>query len=163
MYWMYVNPFWHEDRLMSSALGPDECRRRLKVAANGEASISRLWIRRGDANFAETGPRVGSLFEMHVGVKVTAAPASGSLLRLRFSAGIVSPIIFSLISAGCLLAFVWAAMSLISSRAWIPGYGAGLLAVLVPVLWILAFRSSAPRDEDDIWNFVAGAVDGKSA
>jgi hypothetical protein len=160
---MYVNPFWHEDRLMSSALGPDECRRRLKLAANGEASIRWPWIPRGDVNFAETGPRAGSLFEMHVGVKVTAAPASGSLLRLRFSAGIVSPILSCLISAGCLLAFAWAAMSLISSRAWIPGYGAGLLAILVPVLWVLAFRSSAPRDEDELWSFVAGAVDGKIA
>ncbi len=163
MNWMYVNPFWHDDRLMSSALGPDECHRRLKVAADAEAGISRLWIGCGDANFAETGPRAGSLFEMHVGVKVAAAPATGSLLRLRFSEGLVSAILFCLISAGCFVAFAWAAVSLISLRTWTPGYGAGLLAVLVPVLWVLAFRSSASRDEDRLWNFVAGAVDGKGA
>jgi hypothetical protein len=163
MNWMYINPFWHDERLMSSALSPDECRRRLKVAADGEGGIRRLLIRRGDVNFAETGPRAGSLFEMHVGVKVTAAPASGSLLRLRFSEGLVSAIVFCLISAACMLALVWAASSLISSRTWMPGYGAGLLAILVPVLWVLAFRSSASRDEDRLWSFIAAAVDGKSS
>ena len=163
MNWMYVNPFWHDDRLMSSALATDECRRRLKVAANGEAGIRRLLIGRGDVSFAETGPRAGSLFEMHVGVRVTAEPAAGSLLRLRFSAGIVSATLFCLISAGCLLAFAWAAISLVSSRNWIPGYGAGLLAIVVPVLWVMAFRSSASRDEDNLWNFVARAVDGRIA
>jgi len=162
MNWMYVNPFWHDDRLMSSALSPDECRRRLKMAPNGGSGINRLWLGRG-LNFAEAGPRTGSLFEMHVNVTIAAAPVSGSSLRLRFSAGFLSATIFCLASAGCVVAFAWAALSLVSTRSWIPGYGAGLLAILVPVLWILAMRSSAPRDEDDLWDFIAAAVDGTAA
>jgi hypothetical protein len=163
MNWLYWNPFWHEDRLMATVLNPDECRRRLTNPPDSWPGITRIWIGLGDVNFAETGPRTGSLFEMHVGVKVTAAPDSGSFLRLRFSAGIISAIVLSVAFAGCLLAFAWAAVSAISFRNWIPGYGAGLLAIFVPPLWVLALNSSASRDEEHLWNFIAGAVDGKRA
>jgi hypothetical protein len=163
MSWMYVNPFWHEDRLMSSQLDPDECRRRLKAAPTSRIGIMRIRIARGDFNFAESGARFGSLFEMHVRVVVTQPSASGSVLRLQFSGGLVSGLVFSAVSVGCVGAFLWAATNLLSGSAWSPIYGAALLAILVPPLMVLALRAEAPGARGDLWDFIAEQVDGHPA
>jgi hypothetical protein len=160
MNWMYVNPFWHEDRLMSSQLDPDECRRRLKASPTSRIGIMRIWLTRGDFNFAETGARFGTLFEMHVRVDVTQPSDSGSVLRLRFSGGLVSALLLCAVSAACVGAFLWAATTLLSGSAWNPIYGAGLLAILVPALLVLALRAEAPDAKGDLWDFVAEQVDG---
>jgi hypothetical protein len=161
MSWMYVNPFWHEDMLMSSQLDPEECRRRLKAAPNSRMGIMRIWLARGDFNFAESGARFGSLFEMHVRVDVTQPSASGSVLRLQFSGGLFSALLLCAVSAGCAGAFLWAATTVLSGSAWNPIYGAGLLAILVPALLVLALRAEAPDAKGDLWDFVAEQVDGQ--
>lgn len=159
---MYVNPFWHRDALMLSDLTPDECRRRLRIAPTDANDVGRLWIGRGDVNFYDhPSPRGGSLFEMHVRVKVSAGQSAGSQLRLRFSGGVGSAIVLSVVAVGCAAAFLLVLANLLSGAAWVPFDGAGLLAILVPILLVLALRAEAPDDQRDLWNFVAAAADGR--
>ena len=163
MDWTYVNPFWHSDTQMTTGLGPDECRSRLEAAPTSPRSIRRIWLARGDFNFAQTGPRLGSLLEMHVRVDVTQPAAPGSVLRLRFSAGLTSAVVMCLVAVGCAAAFLWAASSLLLGSGWTPLHAAALLAILVPVLLVLALRSSAPGAEQDLWDFVAEQVEAEDA
>jgi len=157
----YVNPFWHRDRVMVSDTDPGECRRRLRAAPTSLDTVGRLWIGRGDVNFcANPNSRMGSLFEMHVRVTVAPKEDSGSLLHLRFSGGVGSAIALSVAAAGCALAFVWALHSVVSGAPWRPIYGGALLAILLPILLVFAFRSEAADDEQDLCNFIAGQVGG---
>lgn len=162
MNWTYINPFWQRDDLMHSKLSPDECRQRLKDAGRDVGSVvQREWLARGDATFHKPGYRLGPLFEVHVRVSVLPAEGGSSRLHLRFSGGIGTAIAQILIAVVCLAAFLWAVTQLVGGGAWNPGYGAGLLAIVIPVLLVLALRSSAPGDEDDLWQFVADQVEGE--
>ncbi len=80
---------------------------------------------------------------------------------LRFSGGLGTAVAQILIAPACLAAFLWAVTQLVGGRVWNPGYGAGLLAIVVPVLLALALRSSAAGDEDDLWQFVSYQVEGE--
>lgn len=162
MDWTYINPFWHSDTQMATGLDPEECRRRLKAAPTNLRIIRRIWLARGDFNFAQTGPRMGSLFEVHVRVDVTQPAPPGSVLRLRFSGGLISAVAQCGVVVGGAAAFLWAVLSLLSGSGWTPLHGAGLLAILVPVLLVLALRSSAADGERDLRDFIAEQVEGRA-
>ncbi|TMC52557.1 MAG: hypothetical protein E6J20_11540 [Chloroflexi bacterium] len=166
MNWAYLNPFWREDRVMVSDLDPEQCRRRLKEADTSIFTVARLWVGRGDANFYEGGVgagRAGSLFEMHVRVKVSPAAGNSSRLDLRFSGGLGSAVLMSVATLFCVWAFGWALLKLAGGSGWMPIYGAGLLSLLVPALLVLALRSEAPHDREELWKFVADQVEGRPA
>jgi hypothetical protein len=147
------------DRLMFSALGHDECRNRLRSARASD--FPRIWLVRGDATFYKAGlPRYGSMLEMHARVTVSPGETGPTRLKLRFSGGAGSAMLLALVDLVCLGAFVLAVTSLLTA-GWSPGVGAGLFAVLIPVLLVFALRSDAPDDQDELWQFVASQVEGR--
>ncbi len=146
---------------MVSELNPDECRRRLKEAPTSQSNMARLWVGRGDANFAKVGVRTGSLLEMHVRVSVKPSVGGESQLLLRFSGGMGTAIVLSMLIVGCIGAFSWALLGLARGGGWVPIYGAALLSILVPILWVLALRAAASDDEHELWTFVADQVGGR--
>jgi len=163
--WRFLNPFWRVDRVMRSSLRPDECRLKLKKAPTSITGVARLWLGGGDAAFYRGGVgamKAGSLLETHVRVDVAQAAAGGSELRLRFSWGTTSSLLLVGIIAAGLVMFGLAVAGLSSSRSWQPIYGAGLLAILVPVLLIGALRAEAPGAMDELWEFVAKQVGGRA-
>jgi hypothetical protein len=144
---------------MTSSLGHDECRNRLRGANAGD--FPRLWVARGDATFDKAGlPRYGSMLEMHARVTVSRGESGPTTLRVRFSGGIGSALLLALVDVACLGAFVWALTSFVTA-GWSPGVGAGLFAVLIPPLLVLALRSDAADDQDQLWQFVESQVDGR--
>jgi hypothetical protein len=144
---------------MTSPLGHDECRNRLRGAKSDD--FPRIWLGRGDATFYKAGlPRYGSMLEMHARVTVSPTESGPSTLRLRFSGGSGSALLLAMVDVGCLGAFVWALTSIVTS-GWSPGVGAGLVAILIPLLLVLAMRSDAPNDQDELRQFVAGEVEGR--
>lgn len=163
--WRFLNPFWRVDRVMRSSLRPDECRLKLKKAPTSITGIARLWFGGGDAAFYRGGAgamKAGSLLETHVRIDVAQAAAGGSELTLRFSWGIGSSLLLvGIIAAGAVL-FGLAVAALSTSRSWHPIYGAGLLAILVPVLLMGALRAEAPGAMDELWEFVAKQVGGRA-
>jgi len=54
-----------------------------------------------------------------------------------------------------------ALLKLAGGGGWMPIYGAALLSLLVPVLLVLALRSEAPHDREELWKFVADQVEGR--
>jgi hypothetical protein len=149
------------DRLMTSSLGHDACRKRLRDAKAGD--FPRIWLARGDATFYKAGlPRYGSMLEMHARVTVSLSESGPATLRLRFSGGMGSALLLALVDVACVGAFVWALTSFVTA-GWSPGVGAGLFAVLIPVLLVLALRSEVLDDQDELWRFVASQVDGREA
>jgi hypothetical protein len=159
--WKYLNPFWHEDQVIASPLGPDECRRRLKAAPASRTTIGRAWLARGDATFYIGNIRAGSILEMHVRVKVVPTGDSSSL-HLRFSGGSGSAFLLLVIDVACVAAFAWALTSLLAN-GWQTLEGAGLFAVLIPPLLIFAMRSTADDDRDQLTKFVMAALESTSA
>lgn len=157
----YLNPFWREDQLMHSELPPDVCRARLKEAPAGRANFARPWFAGGDAAFSRQGYRLGSLLEVHVRVDVSSAPGNTSSLRLRFSAGTGSALLLLLAMVACLAVFFWTVATIVTTRAWDPIEGAGLLALLVPVFLVAALRAQTPDDMRALWTFVAEQVGGR--
>jgi hypothetical protein len=144
---------------MASSLGHDKCRNRLRGANSDD--FPRMWLARGDAIFYKAGlPRYGSMLEMHARVTISPSESGPSTLRLRFSGGSGSALLLALVDAACLGAFVWALTSFVAA-GWNPGVGAGMFAILIPVLLVLAMRSDAPNDQDELWRFVASQVDGR--
>ena len=160
MNWKYLNPFWHQDQVATSPLGPDECRRRLKSAPGPGSSIGRAWPARGDATFyTDASTRFGSILEMHVRVKVQPAGES-STIHMRFSGGAGSALLLVAIDLGCLAAFAWA-LSTFVANGWRMLEGAGLLAILAPPLLIFAMRATADDDMDELTMFVMATVEGR--
>ena len=161
MNWRYVNPFWHEERVLRSSLDAAECRERLRSARSGD-SVARAWLARGDATFYKIGlPRYGSILELHARVKVHPSDAGSSTVNLRFSGGGGSALLLALIDLACLGAFGWALVTLVTA-GWNPLIGAGLLSILIPVLLVLALRSEAPSDLQELSDFVADQVEGSA-
>jgi hypothetical protein len=159
--WLYWNPFWHVDRVMTSSLGHDECRNRLRGAKADD--FPRIWLARGDATFYKAGlPRYGSMLEMHARVTVLSSESGPATLRLRFSGGSGSALLLALVDVACVGAFIGAVTSFVTA-GWSPKVGAGLFAILIPVLLVLALRSEAPDDQDELWQFVASQVEGHEA
>jgi hypothetical protein len=144
---------------MTSSLGHDECRNRLRGARADD--FPRIWLARGDATFYKSGlPRYGSMLEMHARVTVSPGESGPTTLRVRFSGGIGSALLLAMVDAACVGAFVLALASFVTA-GWSLGVGAGLFAILIPVLLVLALRSDAPDDQDQLWQFVASLVGGR--
>jgi len=99
------------------------------------------------------------MLEMHARVNVSPGESGPTTLRVRFSGGTGSAWLLALVDVACLGAFVWALTSFVTA-GWSPGVGAGLFAILIPVLLVLALRSEAPGDQDELWKFVASQVEG---
>jgi hypothetical protein len=97
---------------------------------------------------------------MHARVTASPGDTGATRLRLRFSGGSGSALLLALVDVSCLGAFVWALTSLVTA-GWSPGAGAGLFSILVPVLLVLAMRSDASDDQDELWQFVASQVEGR--
>ena len=155
-----MNPFWHLDRRVPVALGPDECRRRLKRRPDSAFSLSRAWFGGSDGTFYLPGPRVGPLLQMHV--RVTVEPGQDmetSTLLLRFSGGTGSALLLVAIELSCLVAFAWAVMSIATAGwNWFPA--AGLIAAVIPVLLVLAMRAAVPDDTAALTRLIARQLDG---
>lgn len=163
--WRFLNPFWRVERVMRSSLRPDECRLKLKKAPTSIAGIARLWLGGGDAAFYRGGAgamKAGSLLETHVRVDVAQSAGGGSQLTLRFSWGIASSVLLVGIIATGAVMFGLTLAALASTRSWEPIYGAGLLAILVPVLLMGALRAETPGAMDELWDFVAEQVGGRA-
>lgn len=154
-----MNPFWRVERVMRSSLAPDECKLRLKKAPTSLGRIARLWFGRGDAAFYRPGAgRLGSLLEMHVRVDVGPPADAGCDLSLRFSWGAASSVLLTAIIVAGVVVFGWTVSRIAGGHSWDPIYGAGLLAIAVPVLLMAALGSEAPGAVDDLWEFVAEQV-----
>lgn len=159
---LYLNPFWQLDRAVVSPLGPEECRTRLKSAPTGDYLylFRRSWLTIDDGTFFISGAgRSGSVLQMHVRVKVMPEGEQAAKLRLRFSGGIGSALLLLLIELGGLYAFVWSIWS-VAAGAWTWFVAAALFGILVPVLLVLALRSTAAHDIRELTDWVAGLVDG---
>ena len=141
------------------ALSPDDCRRRLKQKPDAAFSYSRAWFGGGYGTFYMPGPRLGPLLQMHV--RATVAPGHDpetSTLQLRFSAGTGSAWLLIAIELGCLLGFGWALVRIATAGwSWFPA--AGLAAIVIPVLLVLALRASVPSDIETLTRLLAQNLD----
>ena len=99
------------------------------------------------------------MLQMHVRVKVMPEGEQAAKLRLRFSGGLGSALLLLLIELGGLYAFVWSIWS-VAAGAWTWFVAAALFGILVPVLLVLALRSTAAHDIRELTDWVAGLVDG---
>jgi len=162
--WQYINPFWNQVTTVASPLSPNECRRRLQGVSTSGAGVVREWSVRGVATFHTAGigtMRFGPIFEMHVRVNVVEGKQGTSLVRLTFSAGPASALVLMLVDIGAIVVFV-RAINALATMGWTPLVGAGLLAVIVPALLILAMRAESPVSIGSLRSFVLTTVEAAS-
>lgn len=161
---MYLNPFWRRKRVMISDLAPEECQQKLKTAPTSLDTIDRPWL---SGRYTFYNPGMGavqgyrSMLELRVHVKVKPSAEHGSRLTIRYSSGIGSAFIQTVVSLGCLGWFAWTVFSLATTRVWHSIDAAGLLIVGFPVFLVFALSSDEPHDEDVLWRFVADQVGGR--
>lgn len=162
---LYLNPFWRRERVMISDLAPDECQQRLKTAKTSIWTIDRPWF---SGRYTFYNPGIGvvqgyrSMLELRVHVKVKPNGDHGSRLTLRYSSGVGSAFIQTVLTLVSVGAFIAALTSLLVTRAWHSIDAAGLLIIGFPVLLVFALSSDEPHDEDVLWRFVADQVGGRT-
>lgn len=144
-------------------LGPEECRTRLKSPPTEDylTVVGRGRFSSGDGTLYLIGSPMlyRSALQMHLRVRVVPAAESAAELRLRFSGGLGSALLLLVIDLVSMYAFGWAIWSA-AGGSWSWFAAASLVGILVPILLVLALRSTAARDIGELTGFIAGKVDG---